>query len=159
MYFGSVVLWKELTYVALFVAAGLDDPIPTLETMQIEFLKLLWGAGGIYTAFLYYGSLHEDVFSFVDNKGVGFKQAWFLQSLEAAANVVVGALGLKFIGSAGRIPQKDFMLSGSAQVCAKAFTSMALASGVSYPIATLAKCAKMAPVMAGSFILGKSVYS
>lgn len=137
----------------------LEDPSPTLEAMQMEFLKLIWGAGGIYTAYLYYGSLYEDVFAYVDSNGVGLKQAWFLQSLEASVNVLVGAIGLKFVGSAGKIPQKDFILSGSAQVCAKAFTSMALASGVSYPVTTLAKCAKMAPVMAGSFFLGKSVYS
>jgi len=35
-----------------------------------------------------------------------------------------------------------FALSGATQVCAKAFTSLALASGVSFPVVTLAKSGK-----------------
>ena len=55
--------------------------------------KLLIGAGGIYAAFLYYGSLQEDVFRYVASDGSSFKQAWFLQVMEAFANVVIGFLG------------------------------------------------------------------
>ena len=43
-----------------------------------ELLKLVFGAGGIYAAFLYYGSLQEDVFRYTAADGVTqFKQAWF----------------------------------------------------------------------------------
>lgn len=35
--------------------------------------------------------------------------------------------------------QDMFALSGVTQVCAKAFTSLALAAGVSFPVVTLAK--------------------
>jgi UDP-galactose transporter B1 len=44
-------------------------------------LKLLIGAGGIYGAFLYYGTLQEDVFHYKAADGTKFKSAWFLQAL------------------------------------------------------------------------------
>ena len=43
--------------------------------------KLVIGAGGIYAAFLYYGTLQEDVFHYVASDGSKFKAAWFLQTL------------------------------------------------------------------------------
>lgn len=43
--------------------------------------KLVIGAGGIYAAFLYYGTLQEDVFHYVAADGSKFKAAWFLQTL------------------------------------------------------------------------------
>ena len=55
-------------------------------------LKLIIGAGGIYAAFLYYGTLQEDVFHYTTAAGVKFKAAWFLQALEALANVILGDL-------------------------------------------------------------------
>lgn len=44
-------------------------------------------------------------------------------------------------------------------MCAKAFTSLSLASGVSFPVVTLAKSGKMIPVMIGSLLLGGASYS
>ena len=44
-----------------------------------DSLKLIMGAGGIYAAFLYYGSLQEDVFHYASASGEKFKYAWFLQ--------------------------------------------------------------------------------
>lgn len=44
-------------------------------------------------------------------------------------------------------------------MCAKACTSLSLASGVSFPVVTLAKSGKMIPVMAGSLLLGGASYS
>lgn len=121
--------------------------------------KLLIGAGGIYAAFLYYGSLQEDVFRYTAEDGTQFKQAWFLQVLEALANVVIGFVGMQLTGATKNIPQMAFAISGAAQVSAKAATSLALANGLSFPIATLAKSGKMAPVMFGSLILGGATYS
>lgn len=46
--------------------------------------KLLIGAGGIYAAFLYYGSLQEDVFRYQAADGSFFTDAWFLQVLEVS---------------------------------------------------------------------------
>ena len=122
-------------------------------------MKLIFGAAGIYASFLYYGSLQEDVFSFVGADDVKFKQAWFLQLLEAAANVIVGFLGMMASGRTVGIPQKMFAISGVTQVSAKAFTSLALANGLSFPVATLAKSGKMLPVMMGSLLLGGANYS
>jgi len=120
---------------------------------------LLFGAAGIYAAFLYYGSLQEDVFTFKDANGNKFKEAWFLQSIEALANVVVGFIGMMIAGRTSGLPLHLFAISGATQVTAKAFTSMSLAYGLSFPVATLGKSAKMAPVMVGSILLGGKKYS
>ena len=122
-------------------------------------VKLLIGAGGIYAAFLYYGSLQEDVFRYTAEDGSQFKQAWLLQVLEALANVVIGFIGMQLTGPTKGIPKQAFAISGASQVTAKACTSLALANGLSFPVATLAKSGKMAPVMLGSLILGGASYS
>ena len=57
------------------------------------------------------------------------------------------------------LPYKTLAVSGTAQVCAKAFTNLALAYGLSFPVVTLAKSGKMLPVMAGSLILGGATYT
>jgi UDP-galactose transporter B1 len=124
-----------------------------------DAIKLLIGAGGIYGAFLYYGSLQEDVFRFVAPDGAKFTQAWFLQVLEALANVVIGFIGMQLSGPTLGIPLRMFGVSGAAQVTAKACTSLALANGLSFPVATLAKSGKMAPVMMGSLLLGGASYT
>jgi len=121
-------------------------------------IKLMIGAGGIYAAFLYYGSLQEDVFRYTAEDGSTFKQAWFLQVLEALANVIVGFVGMQVAGLTKGIPLPMFAISGASQVSAKACTSLALANGLSFPVATLAKSGKMAPVMAGSLLLGGASY-
>jgi len=122
-------------------------------------IKLLIGAGGIYAAFLYYGSLQEDVFRYEAADGSKFTQAWLLQVLEALANVVIGFVGMQLSGATQNIPKKEFAISGASQVSAKACTSLALANGLSFPVATLAKSGKMAPVMLGSLLLGGASYS
>jgi len=126
-----------------------------------DTVKLLIGAGGIYSAFLYYGSLQEDVFRYTSTDGLEskFTQAWFLQVLEACANVIIGFIGMKLSGATPNIPKKMFAISGASQVTAKACTSLALANGLSFPVATLAKSGKMAPVMAGSLLLGGASYN
>lgn len=125
-----------------------------------DTVKLLIGAGGIYSAFLYYGSLQEDVFRYASpTDGTKFTQAWFLQVLEALANVIVGFVGMTLMGATPNIPKIPFAISGASQVSAKACTSLALANGLSFPVATLAKSGKMAPVMAGSLLLGGATYT
>jgi UDP-galactose transporter B1 len=64
-----------------------------------------------------------------------------------------------FTGQTAGLPLEMFALSGATQVCAKAFTSLALVSGVSFPVVTLAKSGKMVPVMIGSLLLGGAKYS
>jgi len=124
-----------------------------------QLVKLLIGAGGIYGAFLYYGTLQEDVFKFVSADGEKFKASWFLQVMETIANVVVAFVGRLIFGGTSGAPMLLFGFSGITQVSAKAFTSMALANGVSFPIVTLAKSGKSLPVMVGSLLVGKASYS
>eukprot|EP00595_Chromulina_sp_UTEXLB2642_P002255 CAMPEP_0196764186 /NCGR_PEP_ID=MMETSP1095-20130614/5550_1 /TAXON_ID=96789 ORGANISM="Chromulina nebulosa, Strain UTEXLB2642" /NCGR_SAMPLE_ID=MMETSP1095 /ASSEMBLY_ACC=CAM_ASM_000446 /LENGTH=333 /DNA_ID=CAMNT_0042119069 /DNA_START=218 /DNA_END=1219 /DNA_ORIENTATION=- len=124
-----------------------------------QSVKLIIGAGGIYAAFLYYGTLQEDVFHFKSSTGEKFKDAWFLQAFEALANVIIGGIGLLLTGGTKNLPQDMFALSGATQVCAKAFTSLALANGVSFPVVTLSKSGKMVPVMIGSLLLGGARYT
>jgi UDP-galactose transporter B1 len=147
----------------------LIDNIPTSTKRQA--LQLLFGAGGIYASFLYYGSLQEDVFRYAAQDGTKFNHVWYLQVLESLANVAFGVIALTIIGltrsdkSKGwwggtpNLPKKPFLSTGLTQVCSKGFTSLALANGLSFPVATLAKSGKMAPVMMGSLILGGATYS
>lgn len=73
--------------------------------------------------------------------------------------MVVGLGGLALTGGSKTLPQDLFALSGATQVSAKAFTSLALANGVSFPVVTLAKSGKMVPVMIGSLLLGGAKYT
>jgi len=122
-------------------------------------IKLIVGIAGIYAAFLYYGSLQEDVLTFKAANGDKFKYAWMLQVMEATANVVLGGLFMVLLEGVRWVPQVPYLISGSLQVSAKYFTTQAMVSGVSFPVATLAKSSKMVPVMIGSLLLGKAKYS
>jgi len=82
-----------------------------------------------------------------------------ITNTEAFANVIVGGLGLLVTGHTKNLPLSNFAVSGATQVCAKAFTSLALASGLSFPVVTLAKSGKAIPVMIGSLLLGGASYS
>lgn len=125
-----------------------------------EAANLLFGVCGIWGCYLYYGSLQEDVFNYESSvDGARFKQAWLLQVFEASANVIVGYIGMQIMGPTPNLPLKPFCVSGASQVSSKAFTSLALAHGLSFPVATLAKSGKMAPVMLGSLILGGASYT
>jgi hypothetical protein len=46
--------------------------VPSVEIPNA--LKLVFGAGGIYAAFLYYGTLQEDVFHYKASDGTKFKE-------------------------------------------------------------------------------------
>jgi hypothetical protein len=54
---------------------------PVQKVQLPDGVKLLIGAGGIYGAFLYYGTLQEDVFHYKAADGSKFSSAWFLQSV------------------------------------------------------------------------------
>ena len=76
-------------------------PTAELVDTKMQALQLLFGAGGIYAAFLYYGSLQEDVFRYESENGEKFKFAWYLQVLESLANVLVGTAALVVMGFTG----------------------------------------------------------
>ena len=117
------------------------------------------GTAGIYTAFLYYGYLQEDVLMFKNAQGEQFKQIWFLQTIEALANVVVGFVGRVVAGGTPGLPMNYFAITGATQVAAKYFTSASTTYGLAFPVATLAKSGKMVPVMIGSLLIGGAKYS
>mmetsp|Transcript_121570 Transcript_121570/g.344488 ORF Transcript_121570/g.344488 Transcript_121570/m.344488 type:complete len:363 (+) Transcript_121570:57-1145(+) len=119
---------------------------------------LMFGATGIYAAFLYCGNLNEDVFAYRAPDGARFRQPWFLQAVESSAGAALGLAGVALSGRTEGLPLGLFAVSGVTQVFAKVLTSMSLARGLSFPVATLAKSAKMAPVMVGSLLLGGERY-
>lgn len=127
-------------------------------TMQ-ERLKLIQGAAGIYFFFIQYGRMQEKIFQFKSPAGKKFTQVWFLQLIDALCNVGVGFVGRQLQGSTSGLPQDALCLSGFAQVFGKWCLSASLAAGLSFPVATLAKSAKMIPVMLGSLIIGGQKFS
>ena len=86
------------------------------------------------------------------------KAVQLLQLFEAMSCVAVGSVGTYLSGISSKTPVLPFAMTGLTQVLAKAFTNMSLMYGLSFPVATLAKSAKAAPVMAGSLILGGAKY-
>ena len=153
------------------------DSLPPAVGARSRAVQLVIGAGGIWASFIYYGTLQEDVFRYEAADGRKFTQAWYLQVLESLANVIFASIALGVIGATGRTDgaddkpatklasrvtlsiRKGFAISGASQLCSKGFTSLALANGLSFPVATLAKSAKLAPVMVGSLLLGGAKYS
>ena len=122
--------------------------------------KLAIGVVGIFGAFLYYGQLMGDIVKYQADDGSKLEREWFLQVLEAAANVLVGLAGLILTqgGPSPSIPYKSFLLTGSTQVLAKAMTQKAQIYGVPFFLATLVKNAKMVPVMVGAIVLSGTRY-
>jgi len=119
---------------------------------------LLFGAAGIYASWLFYGTLQEDVFCYEDASGRKFRQVWLLMVLEALMNIFIGFIGMMITGRTDVLPLKYFACIGSAEVLSKAFGNEALAAGLSFPVATLCKSAKMAPVMVGAIFIGGQKY-
>jgi solute carrier family 35 (UDP-galactose transporter), member B1 len=123
--------------------------------------QLLIGASGIYGSYLYYGHVQEDLFRYRQaDTGQPFNFFWALQMAESFVTLGIGYVGRKCWGSGSHdLPLVPFFKSGASQLVAKAFMSMSLAAGLSFPVVTLAKSAKIVPVMLGQFILGGSSYT
>jgi len=79
--------------------------------------------------------------------------------IDAIANVLIGLIGRQLQGITTGYPQDLLAVSGSLQVLSKYCLSASLAAGLSFPVATLAKSAKMVPVMIGSLLLGGATFS
>jgi UDP-galactose transporter B1 len=135
-----------------------DAPTGMTSAKRLQMLK---GAIGIYYFFITYGTLQEAVFKFVAPDGKKFTSVWFLQLVEALANVGLGYVGRLYEGvPAGKgMPQVLVAQSGVCQVLSKYFLSASLAAGLSFPVATLVKSAKMVPVMVGSLLMGGATFS
>jgi solute carrier family 35 (UDP-galactose transporter), member B1 len=122
--------------------------------------QLVVGATGIYSAYLYYGLVQEDLFRYRNSvTGQGFTHVWALQVLESTVTMVIGYLGRKFSGGRDGLPLAPFFQSGASQLAAKALMSLSLSAGLSFPVVTLAKSAKIVPVMLGQLFMGGSSYA
>jgi UDP-galactose transporter B1 len=141
-----------------------------------EGVRLLVSVGGIYVTYLYYGTLQEEVYTDAE-----FHYVWFVQLIETVANMITAYIGSRSYqaytkrkdkhtnsnekctdenaNDKNRVSHHLFMVSGASQVFSKALTSLSLNNGLSFPIATLAKSGKMAPVMLGQLFLGNSNYT
>lgn len=128
------------------------------------FSQLVIGALGIYVAYLYYGDIQEDIFRFEDKGGERFTYVWFLQMLESLMNMAVGYAIKRYNTRSTKttvspaFPLFPFYSSGTSQLFSKVFTSLSLAAGLSFPVCTLAKCAKIVPVMIGEIVMGGTKY-
>jgi hypothetical protein len=71
---------SQLTIPSVMASAAKVQTVPAGLQLP-DAAKLIIGAGGIYAAFLYYGTLQEDVFHYTAADGSKFKAAWFLQTL------------------------------------------------------------------------------
>merc|ERR1712028_82264 len=123
-------------------------------------VRLLIGVVGIFGAFMYYGQLQGDIVRYRDASGDALEREWFLQVMEAGANVAVGLLGLIVTqgGPSPGIPIRGFAITGATQVLAKAMTQKAQIFGVPFFVATLVKNAKMVPVMVGAIVMAGQKY-
>lgn len=134
-----------------------------VTTLPAEIGKLCFGCSGILAAYLLYGHVQEDLFRSQPD-GTKFKFVWFLQVLECTLNVMVAATARWYLcrGSGASKPRGlnlcHFLTSGTSQTFSKALTSLSLYAGLSFPVCTLAKSAKMVPVMVGQSFMGGSVY-
>lgn len=150
----------ELSILVVFVVMGSDNKEKkSTQLTAAERIKLLQGAAGIYFFFINYGKLQEKIFLFRSPSGQKFNAVWFLQVIDSLANVILGAMGRTVQGSVSGMPQPILVLSGFCQVLSKYCLSASLAAGLSFPVATLAKSAKMVPVMIGSLLLGGATFT
>jgi len=122
-------------------------------------LTLLKGATCIYFFFITAGRLQEKIFKFRSPAGQKFAAVWFLQLLDAITSTAVGSIGRWLRGLGPPLPQEIVCLSGFGQVISKWSLNTSLSVGLSFPVATLAKSAKMVPVMLGSLLLGGARFS
>jgi solute carrier family 35 (UDP-galactose transporter), member B1 len=133
-----------------------------LDSLQnaTKLWQLIFGAAGIYIAYLYYGLVQEDLFRYRSPvTGAAFTQVWALQVVESSVTLGLGALGRSSQGSKQRhMSPTLFLQAGSAQLLGKILMSLSLAAGLSFPVVVLAKSAKVLPVMLGQCILGGSQY-
>lgn len=130
-------------------------------------LKLLIAAAGIYGAYLNYGVYQDEVMKYTSSctpaqlkggcKVEKFAKVWFLNMLEALGSALLASLGFLFLKSndVRKLPHSLIALSSLTQTTAKFGMVTSLVYNVSYAVVTLAKSAKMAPVMVGELLRGK----
>jgi len=146
------------------VAAASQNHHPHSQLLPREWRRygqLLVGVLGVYAAYLTYGLVTEQLYSYRSPAdGGAFRFVWFLQVLESTASICLGLVGRAVCGRQRQnLPLRPFFWSGVSQGLAKVFTGLALAAGTSYPVLALSKSAKVVPVMLGQLLLGGSSYN
>lgn len=141
----------------------------TIQRISSSIFPLTFGVLGVWISYICYGTLQEDLFT-----KSAFHHAWFLQVLESCVHCFLGFLLRQYTqkknvptdGDDGKYLVRynvrnmmPFFQSGCSQVFAKAFVSMSLANGLSFAVCTLAKSAKLIPVLAGGILLGGATLS
>jgi solute carrier family 35 (UDP-galactose transporter), member B1 len=145
--------------------------------------QLVVGVVGIYTTFLYHGHVQEDLYRYRSPlSGQGYALVWSHLALESTLSVLLAWVGRSWFsnpqscrGSTNgvsssssattKLPLGPFVQMGLTQLAAKALIAKALENScggngsISYPILTVAKSAKLVPVMVGQLVLGGSSYS
>lgn len=122
--------------------------------------KFLFAAGGICVSYLLHGYFTEDLYLYSSPADGGkFRYAWLMQLLESCMNVLVAFVYRVSFGGECDLPLSSLFVVGASQLFAKTFTGLALAAGLSYPVCTLSKSAKMVPVMIGQLAVGGSSFS
>lgn len=141
------------------------------SSSSVAFFQLLFGTAGIFSTYLYYGNVQEDLFRYRDPvDGSAFTYVWFLQLAESSVTILLGYAGRYYTNrqfspakqlqqTQQTLPTFLFFQSGTCQLLGKALMAMSLAAGLSFPVVVLAKSAKVVPVMLGQFVLGGSSYS
>lgn len=152
------------------------------KIMKHKAGQLLVGSLGIYASFLYYGLVQEDLYRYQGPTGERFNLVWSHQVLESILAAMIGYVGRTWLtsttnsnaqtgGGGGSpttasttttttaLPIAPYLQMGVTQLAAKSLISMSLEAGVSYPVLTIAKSAKIVPVMLGQLVLGGSSYS
>ncbi|GKY94813.1 hypothetical protein MPSEU_000446500 [Mayamaea pseudoterrestris] len=150
----------ETSFTSLSTTTTFSSFNSFINSFDKSVLQLCFGAAGVYSCYLVYGHIQEDIFRYRSpNSNESFQSVWFLQVLECLINICFGTIGRKICG--GRTPKsyRPFMVSGASQVFSKVLTSASLAAGLSFPVCILAKSAKMVPVMIGQLLLGGSKYT
>jgi UDP-galactose transporter B1 len=136
------------------------------QRVSSSVFPLTFGVLGVWISYICYGTLQEDLFT-----KSAFHHAWFLQVLESSVHCLLGFLlrqytqhkpadeDGKYLVRYNVRNMMPFFQSGCSQVFAKAFVSMSLANGLSFAVCTLAKSAKLIPVLACGILLGGATLS
>lgn len=81
---------------------NLKNKQPSMMT-EPSLASLAFGTFGIYSSFLYFGSLQEEITGFVGRDGSKFTYAWLLQLIEAITCVAVASVGVYFTGMTAKV--------------------------------------------------------
>jgi len=117
-------------------------------------LRIIVCGGGIYTCYLLYGFVQEDIYKYKSPTGEKFRATLFLLFVQYVVNALFALICMVTSGRSNQvIPVKLFAMSGFTYTLAMLFSNEAL-KHVSYPVQALGKSCKMVPVMLMGLLFG-----